>query len=102
MLMNEFKLKRLLGLAYRSRALLLGEYSCFKEIDKRRGRLILLAEDISEKSKKKIIEKASTNNIDFYSLPFNKFELGQLFGKKLTVALIINNENFSSGIKSYL
>lgn len=100
--MNLEKIKRLLGLAYRSKNVYLGEYSILKEIKKNKVKLLIFSNDISEKSKFRIMCTINNKNISYETIPMKKNDLGEIFGKKITTCLAVTNKDFADGIMKYI
>lgn len=97
--MNLEKIKRLLGLARRSNNLMSGEDSCLKAIKKGKASLVIISEDASDNTFKRISDKCSYRKIVLLKL-FNRYELGSIIGKKFAVVLAVIDINFSNGILS--
>lgn len=94
---NLEKIKRLLGLAMRSRNLVAGEYISLDNIKRSKAKLVIISEDISENTKKRIINKCNYRNIPFVSL-FDRNELGNILGKEMAVVVAVTDKNFAEGI----
>lgn len=90
-----------LGLAARARKIVTGEELIIKNIQKNRVKLVLLANDISERTKKTL-----TNKCDYYEVPYievdNRERLGQAIGKNERVAVAIIDQGFAKKIASLL
>lgn len=94
---NLEKIKRLLGLAMRSRNLVAGEYISLDNIKRSKAKLVIISEDISENTKKRIINKCNYRKIPFVSL-FDRNELGNILGKEMAVVVAVTDKNFAEGI----
>lgn len=98
--MNDRKLS-LLGLCHRAGKLVSGEQACEISIRNKEVRLIIVAKDASENTKKKF-----QNASKFYEIPiffmFSKQEIGSALGKEERAVVAINEDGFSEKIKSML
>ena len=90
------KQKRLIGLARRAGAVSYGYEGATEAIKKRKASLIIFASDISERTKKDILN--ITGNIPVLELDITKEELGRMIGTKPTGILSVNDNNFKKGI----
>ncbi|MDQ0161775.1 YlxQ family RNA-binding protein [Aeribacillus alveayuensis] len=95
------KWNRLLGLANRARKVISGEELVLKEIRNGRAKLVLLSQDASNNTIKKI-----TNKCRYYEIPFvfvnDRYSLGQAIGKAHRVVVAVTDEGFASTIKALL
>ncbi|ASS91520.1 MULTISPECIES: YlxQ family RNA-binding protein [Aeribacillus] len=93
--------KSLLGLAYRARKVISGEELVLKEVRNKRAKLVLLADDASSNTKKKITDKCT-----FYKVPLviapNRYELGQSIGKEERVVVAVTEEGFAKKLRLLL
>lgn len=84
----------LLGLAWRAGKIVSGEDLVIKAIQQNRARLVILAEDASSSTRKKITDKCS-----FYQVPVkiagDRYSLGNAIGKPARVAISILDEGFA-------
>lgn len=91
----------LLGLANRARKLISGEELVVKEIRSGKARLVLLAEDASKNTEKKISDKCA-----YYQVPLKRVEnrslLGQAIGKEARVVVAILDEGFAKKLLTLL
>ena len=88
------KILNLLGLAYRAHKTVLGE-----QVLKRIGnvKLLILASDISEKSRERYLKKCHYYRIDSME-DFNSVELSQALGKENVKVIGIIDEGFKKTI----
>ncbi|ASA96164.1 MULTISPECIES: YlxQ family RNA-binding protein [Anoxybacillus] len=90
-----------LGLANRARKVISGEELVVKEIQRKRAKLVILSEDASENTRKKIFDKCA-----FYRVPLcyvdNRHELGGAIGKGARVVVAITDEGFAQKLKTML
>ncbi len=91
----------LLGLAFRARKCTLGEELILKNIQNKQAKIVLIASDISESTKKKIINKCTTYEVDYRSVD-NREVLGQAIGKSNRVAIAIIDEGFAKKFRTLL
>lgn len=91
----------LLGLAARARKIVSGEELVVKGIQRGIVFYVIIAEDASINSKKKIIDKCN-----FYDIPFNeKFDrnmLGHAIGKESRITVGITDQGFSNRLEELL
>lgn len=81
---------KLLGLIYRAKRMLLGE----EVLDNMRDiKLILLASDISEKSKERYLKKCTYYKIDYLDC-FTSEQLSSAIGKKIVKVIGITDSGF--------
>ncbi len=95
------KIFSFLGLAMRSGNLVSGEDATLLELKKNKIKLVLIAEDASENTKKTFMDKSQFRNIE-YVLFGNKEELGKAIGKEYRAVIGIKDENFARKIKQLL
>lgn len=92
--MKERQRLSLLGLAQRAGKIASGEDLVIKAIQKRRARLVIIAEDTSETTRKKIMDKCS-----YYQVPVkmtgDRHSLGNAIGKPARVAIAVLDEGFA-------
>jgi ribosomal protein L7Ae-like RNA K-turn-binding protein len=91
----------LLGLANRARKLISGEELVVKEIRSGKAKLVLLAEDASKNTEKKISDKCA-----YYQIPLKRVEnrslLGQAIGKEARVVVAVLDEGFAQKLRTLL
>lgn len=90
----------LLGLAMRARKLATGE-SALKSIQSQKAHLVLIAEDASDNTKKKYIDKCKFYHVDYY-VAGTSDELSQAVGKINRMAIAVLDTGFSKSMKSKL
>lgn len=95
------KIKNLLTLAAKSGNLVSGDGTCINYLKKDAVRLVILAEDASENTKKKFEDKTSYRNIPirYYG---NKEQLGTTIGKSSRTIIAIIDKGFAESILKYL
>ena len=95
------KVYGLLGLATKAGKITFGTESCIDMIDKRKEKLIIVAEDSSERTINKFKEKCIQNNIDFYVYG-KKEDLSRAIGKTNKTVVGIKDKNLAGAIKKIL
>lgn len=99
--MNNEKWLSFLGLANRAGKIITGEELVVKEIQKQRVKLVLLANDASSNTTKKITDKCN-----FYNVPLrivsDRYQLGQSIGKEARVVVAVMDPGFSKKLKQML
>nr|WP_270878663.1 YlxQ family RNA-binding protein [Paenibacillus aestuarii] len=92
MMKNKFMSQ--LGLAMRAGKLVSGDEGVFKAIRSGEAKLVIMAEDASDNTRKKFQDKCS-----FYSVPLmelgTKYELGSSIGKEMRVILGVLDGGFA-------
>lgn len=91
----------LLGLAARARKLATGEELVIKEIRKKKIFLVIVADDASDLTKKKLQDKCNFYNVDVKFIA-NRQLLGQAIGKHERVVVGVNDEGFAKKLLSIL
>ncbi len=93
------KVLGMLGLAKRAGKVATGEFGCDKAIKNGQSHLIIIAEDISDKSKKSITDACNYYEVDY--IVFGKAEeLGKITGSDFRTCVSVNDENFKNAILS--
>ncbi|MDX8362212.1 MULTISPECIES: YlxQ family RNA-binding protein [Bacillaceae] len=91
----------LLGLANRARKIVSGEELVLKEIRNNRAKVILLSDDASPNTTKKISDKCN-----YYGVPLrivdDRYTLGQAIGKEARVVIAVTDEGFARKLISLL
>lgn len=91
----------LLGLINRARKLISGEELVVKEIRNGKAKLVLLAEDASKNTEKKISDKCA-----YYQVPLKRVEnrtlLGRAIGKEARVVVAVLDEGFAQKLRTLL
>src|SRR5699024_5994716 len=91
----------LLGLTYRAGKCSLGEDSIVKAVQQKKAKLVLLANDIGPRTRKKLINKCKT-----YDVPFEIIDDRETFsnaiGKPQRVAVAVLDAGFAAKISSLL
>jgi ribosomal protein L7Ae-like RNA K-turn-binding protein len=90
-----------LGLAMRAGKVSSGEESVLEEIRSGRAKLVILANDASSNTVKKVTDKCRTYEVPVLRLG-EKEELGRAIGKEQRAVLALLDEGFARLIKSYV
>lgn len=89
----------IVGLAYRARKCSTGEETVVKDIQQRKAKLVLLANDIGPQTRKKITDKCKTYDIPFVIVD-DRETLANALGKSQRVAVAILDVGFATKIRS--
>ncbi len=91
----------LLGLARKAGKICVGFDACKEAMEnkKRKPEIIVLASDVSEKTKKNIMFYGDKEKVEVVSAKFNMEETQNLFRKKVGVIGVLDKD-FAKGIKS--
>ena len=94
--MQNREVDQLLGLANRAGKIVTGEF-VVKSIQKNTAKLVLIAEDASDNTKKRLTDKCRSYHVDyrFYSDANN---LSYAIGKSNRVALALTDEGFAKSV----
>ena len=95
------KVYGLLGLTSKAGKLAFGTDSCLEMIAKHKVKLIIVAEDSSERTINNFREKCKQNNIDFYVFG-KKEDLSKSIGKVNKTVIGIKDKNLAGAIKKIL
>lgn len=98
--MNEGFLK-MLGMAKRAGKVSAGEFICSKMIKNKAAKLVIIAEDASENTKKSV-----TDSCKFYGVKYiesgSKADLGKYTGSSERAVVSVNDNNFAEAILNKL
>ncbi len=94
---NEDKIYSFLGLATRAGKVVSGDDSTLLDLKKGNIKLIIVAEDASENTKKLFKDKSSYRNIPYVYFS-NKLQLGYAIGKAPRATLGLKDINFANKI----
>ena len=95
------KVYGLLGLTAKAGKIVFGTDSCLEMIAKRKIKLIIVAEDSSERTISNFKNKCMENEIDFY-LYGKKDELSKAIGKVNKTVIGVKDKNLAGAIKKIL
>ncbi len=91
------KILSYLGLATRSRNVVSGEFSTEKAIKENKAKLVIVACDASDNTKKNFKDSCSYYHVPYMELA-TKEELGRSMGKEMRASLAITDEGFANSI----
>lgn len=98
MVLNETKILSYLGLAMKAGKLASGEFMTEKTVKERKAKLVIVAEDASDNTKKMF-----RNMCEFYHVPLytmsSKETLGHGIGKQIRASLAVLDKGFADIIK---
>ena len=95
--MKAGRLEGLMGFAARSRNLVTGYNTCLAMMGNRKIKLLIISEDVGEKTKDKMVQKCTFNNIEWRV--FGKAEdLSQMTGKEDKGLFGITDKGFAKSI----
>ena len=99
--MAEDKILGYLGLATKAGKLVSGEFMTVKAVKDGRARIVLVAADASDNTKKMF-----SNMCEFYHVPMytlcNKEQLGHAMGKQFRASLAVLDDGFAKAIQKQL
>lgn len=98
---NEQKLISLLGLAQKAGKLASGDFAAERAIKSGKAKLLLVAADASEGTKKGYRDTASYNNIAYCEI-LTKAAFGNAIGKPQRAALVFLDDGFALSAKKLL
>ena len=99
--MNLSKVLTLIGFAYKSRKMVSGEGITLEAIKKSKVKLVFLASDASENTRKRIKDKCSYRDIPV-SEELDRLQIGNAIGKDERVVIGITDEGFSQSMLKLL
>jgi ribosomal protein L7Ae-like RNA K-turn-binding protein len=91
----------LLGLANRARKVISGEELVIKEIRSKKAKVVILAGDASENTRKKITDKCSHYGVPIYQVE-DRGVLGRAIGKEARVTVAVLDAGFAAKISMLL
>lgn len=99
--MNNERMLNLIGLAMRSRKVTLGQDAVFAKLPNENLKMIFLASDAGNNTKKKVHDKAKTYNATLVD-QFSSEELSKAIGKENRRVLLVTDKGFINKFKEYL
>jgi|SRR5690554_347989 ribosomal protein L7Ae-like RNA K-turn-binding protein len=91
----------LLGLAYKAGKIKTGMSGCYQSCVSKRSKLVIIADDLSAHSRRKIEHIISTNGIKAFSYG-TKRQFGLLFNRNDTGLISIEDSDFVAGIEKVM
>lgn len=95
--MNDQKLASLLGLAQKAGKIASGELSVEKAVKSGKARIIIIASDSSDGTKKKYRDMSQYYQVPLHEV-LTKQQLGSCIGKEYRAALTIVDKGFSNAV----
>lgn len=92
----------LLGLAYRAGKCSLGEDAILRDVRSNKAKLVLLANDIGDQTKKKLTDKCSFYEVPLIIVNEGREEFSNAIGKSQRVAIAILDAGFAKKISTLL
>lgn len=77
-----------LGIAWKARALIAGEYPCLQAVRSGKGKLLILAADASDNTAKRLLAAADGHGVACH-VAYSKVELGHAVGQSQRAALLV-------------
>jgi ribosomal protein L7Ae-like RNA K-turn-binding protein len=100
-MIKEDKIISMLGLAQKAGKIVSGELSVEKAVKSGNAKLLIIATDCSESTKKGYRDMAAYYNVEIYEI-FSKDQLGHCIGKMYRAALALTDNGFSNTVKKLL
>ena len=97
----ERKLTNLLSMASRARRIVSGMTNCVEAIKKNEAKIILVAEDAKDRTKKEIFELSEKFSVRAYEI-LTKKALGNALGKEERAIVGVLDEGFSKAVEKIL
>ena len=100
-LMNEKKIEGLLGMAQRAGKTASGDVAIRKAIASGQAAALIVAQDVSERTKESLLKEASEKNIPVHAI-LTKDTLGQGLGKEYRAAVALLDKGFAKALEKEL
>jgi len=97
----EEKILNLLSMAARARRVISGMTLTVEAVKKGEAKLLLLAKDASEDTKKDVHILAEKNSLNIYEI-LNKNALGSIIGKEERAVVTVLDEGFSNALQKII
>ncbi|NPV25969.1 MAG: 50S ribosomal protein L7ae [Firmicutes bacterium] len=92
------KIKTLLGLGQKAGNVISGSYAVRVALGKKQARLMVIAEDVSDRTRQELVELARRNEVPIIVLG-TKDELGQCLGKGQRAAAVVIDQQLATAIR---
>jgi ribosomal protein L7Ae-like RNA K-turn-binding protein len=99
--MNQSRLTALLGFAQKSRKLVSGEAAVDNAVRSGQAKLLIIASDASDNTRKGYRDSASFYNVPFYEV-LSKDQIGHSIGKPPRAVLAVTDAGFGKAISEAL
>ena len=96
-MINNQKISGLIGLAARAGKVTFGTEACQTSIQKKKAKLLIIATDAAERTKKNFNDICQKYNVKIMEI-LNTEQLSKIIGKENKVVISINDVNFSKEI----
>jgi len=98
---NSKQILQLLGIATRARRIVMGEELVVREIQNNKARLVIVSNDASANTQKKITDKCTFFNVEKHVFG-SREDLGHAIGKESRVVLAITDAGFAGKLSELL
>lgn len=98
MILNESKILSYLGLAMKAGKLASGEFMTEKSVKENKAKLVIVAEDASDNTKKMFQNMCAFYHVPIYTMS-NKESLGHGIGKQFRASLAVLDKGLADAIK---
>ena len=95
--MNEQKVMSILGLAQKAGKLVSGDFAVQGAIKSGKAKLLIIASNTSESTKKEYKFQADSRNVTTY-YALSKEQLGGAIGKAMRAAVVVTDDGFSKAL----
>ncbi|WP_047981232.1 L7Ae/L30e/S12e/Gadd45 family ribosomal protein [Ornithinibacillus contaminans] len=92
----------IIGLAFRAGKCSTGEETIVKDIQKRRAKLVLIANDVGPQTRKKLTDKCNSYEVPYVIVADDRDTLSNAIGKSQRVAIAILDGGFATKLKQLL
>ena len=92
--MAQDRFLQFLGIAWRARAVVAGEYPCLHAIRAGKGLFLILAADASANTTGRLKAAATYRSVP-YLVAYTKSQLGRAIGQSARAALLVTDKNFA-------
>ncbi len=100
-MIKEQRITSLLGLAQKAGKIVSGELAVEKAIKSGQAKLLIIATDCSDPTKKNYRDMTTYYHVDLYE-EFSKEQLGACIGKVYRAAIALTDAGFSTAVKKLL
>lgn len=91
-----------IGLAARARGIVIGTNNVLEAVRGRKAKLVLVASDVSDNTKKSLFDKTKYYSVDIEQIDITAEELGRAVGHSNTAAVAFTDANFIKAYKKSL
>ena len=101
MLINYQKICGLIGLATKAGKIVAGSEACEESIEKKNAKLVIIAQDAAERTKKQFIQKCENFSVPIYEM-LTIEEISKAIGKQNKAIISIKEKGFAEAIKKII